>query len=230
MRRVIPFVMIAGLLVLPALAQERQQKKFGKGGQFGQAGGFGRLTSSMLLTQKSVQEDLKLTAEQVKKIEDISAKQRQAMQDSFRGGGGGGDFKELGKKMAEVMQANAKELEAVLQPEQSKRLKQITLQVQGPRAILEAAKDLNLTDEQRKKVEEIQEEIARRRAELVGGRDATREEARKRTQEMSKVVQEKLLAVLTADQQAKWKEMTGEPFKGEIQMPNFQGRRRPDKS
>jgi hypothetical protein len=52
------------------------------------------------------------------------------------------------------------------------------------------------------------------------------EEARKKREEEARnATDEKLMNVLTNEQKTQWKELTGEPFKGEIQRPPFGGRR-----
>ena len=61
------------------------------------------------------------------------------------------------------------------------------------------------------------------RAMFQGG---DRQAAQQKLAEIRKTSDEKLLGVLTPEQQGKWKELTGEPFKGEIVQPNFRGRNR----
>jgi len=85
-----------------------------------------------------------------------------------------------------------KELAEILSEKQLARLKQIALQLEGPRAILapERAEELQLTEEQQEKI---------RRLTPKNGKS--------------------LLAILDAEQQAKWREMTGRPFRGKLAMP-----------
>lgn len=176
-----------------------------------------------LLSQKSVQEELKLTEDQVKKVKELSDKQRE----SFRG------LRDLSqeerqKKMAEAAKANTKALAEILKPEQLKRVKQISLQQRGAGALRdpEVVKTLNLTDEQKDKVKTIQDEARKARGD--GQRGDRSAEARKKREEARKATNDKLLGVLTAEQKSKLKELTGEPFKGEIRRPEFGGRNRPN--
>ena len=75
MRRILPLALVAALAALPALAQAPQR----------QPGGFMRgPTTGVLLAAKSVQEDLKLSEEQIKKVNDLSAKQKKAMEEAFK--------------------------------------------------------------------------------------------------------------------------------------------------
>jgi Spy/CpxP family protein refolding chaperone len=208
MNRLGPIPLALAVLALassPALAQQR--------GQFG--GGF-FVSPLMLLGQESVQKELKLTDDQVKKVQELTEKQR----DAFR------DFQNLDqderrKKMQEIGQANQKAIGGILKEGQLKRLKQITWQQQGAGAFRDAevASALKLTDEQKQKMRDIQQSAFGEMRDL--GRD---EEARKKRQEILKATNDKLLALLTPEQKDKLKEMTGEPFKGEIRPPQFNRR------
>lgn len=203
-------VAIVAMAVAPALAQERQRQR-----QPGGRGGFGGGTL-FLLTQKSVQEELKLSDEQITKVKELQEKQRgsfQGLRDLSQ--------EERQKKMQESAQAQQKALAEVLKPGQLKRVKQISLQQQGARALMnpEVAKELKITDDQKEKIRDIQ---TKSREEL---RDLGRDEgAREKRQELTKKTNEKVLGVLTADQKAKLKEMQGTPFTGKIERPQFPGR------
>ena len=200
----------------PALAQQRQQR------QRGQQGGFGGGTI-FLLTQKSVQDELKLSGEQVTKIKELSDKQRE----SFRGQRGPRD-EEARKKREEARQTTEKAVAEILKPDQLKRVKQISLQQQGGRALSnpEIAAALKLSDEQKDKIKSIQEETRTARGQR-GQRGQRSEEELKKQQEARKATNEKLMKVLTSEQKTKWMELTGEPFKGEISRRQFGGRNRP---
>lgn len=205
--------LVAAVVALSAssvLAQEQQRQRQGRG--FGGMGGGGIL---FLLGQKSVQEELKLSDEQIKKVQEMSEKQRESMQ-----GLRDLDQEERRTKMQELTQASQKAVAQTLKPEQLKRAKQIALQ--QPNAITgeEVAKELNITDEQKEKMREIRMQSFEEMRDL--GRD---EEGAKKRQELTKATNEKMLAVLTAEQKAKLKELQGEPFKGKIERPQFGGRR-----
>jgi Spy/CpxP family protein refolding chaperone len=204
---------VVALAASPALAQ-RQQRGGGQppGGRFG--GGFGG-GPLMLLGQKSVQEELKLTEDQIKQVTDATAKQREARQ-------GLRDLsqEERTKKMQELNKEGEKVVQDVLKPDQAKRLHQIVLQQQGARAFADpkVAKELNLTEDQTKKIKDIQDDSRKQMQELFqGGGGGDRQEAAKKMAELNKATSEKAMNVLTAEQKTKWKEMTGEPFKGQLQ-------------
>jgi Spy/CpxP family protein refolding chaperone len=199
-----------------ALAQERQRQR--PGGGFG---GFGGGTL-FLLGQKSVQEELKLSDEQIKKVQELAQAQR-----SNRGDFQGLGREEIQKKLAERAKAQNEALAKILDAKQLKRAKQIALQQQTRFGLgfalnnEEVAKSLNITDEQKEKIRQIQGKV---REEMQGvGFD---EQGRKKREEVMKAANERMESVLTAEQKTKLKEMQGEPFKGEIQRPQFGAGRR----
>lgn len=207
---------IVAMAVSPALAQERQRQRQGQRPQGGFGGGM-----LFLLTQKSVQDELKLSDEQVKKVKDLQEKQRESFQ-------GLRDLsqEERQKKMREQGEATQKAVAEILKPAQLKRGRQIALQQQGARALgnEEVAKALNITDEQKQKIRDIQ---TKSREEMRGlGRD---EDARTKRQELTKATNEKVMGVLTSEQKTKLKELQGEPFTGKIERPQFGGGNRPNR-
>ncbi|MBY0525454.1 MAG: serine/threonine protein kinase [Gemmataceae bacterium] len=168
----------------------------------------------LLLTHKSVQEDLKLSEEQVKKITPLAESRR----DFFR------DYRhrspEEWRKKLDELSSHARTLEAILNPEQGRRLAQIAIQQQGTRAFMETdvADALQLTSDQRQKIRIIHDElfgVSTRYGPPGGGW--------KKPDDSAKIAKEQILNVLTAEQKAKWKELTGEPFKGEIRHGFFGG-------
>jgi hypothetical protein len=195
-------------LVRPAAAQERPRPGAGQGG---------RSPVLMLAAQKSVQEELKLSDEQVKQVAKILGTMKEKAADLTET-----DPKERMKKAMEMFQEAEKGVFAVLKPEQAKRLRQIALQQQHlTRAVEspEVAKELQLSEEQVMQARAIREGAAKAMSKL--SEDVkSRDELREKTAELAKATEEKLLRVLTEAQKTKWKEMLGEPFKGEIK-PGF---------
>lgn len=199
MRRMMQRALAAGILSLavsPIMAQG--------------PGGF-RPSPLMLLGQKSVQEELKLTADQIQKVEAAFQKQMESFQ-GFRDLSG----EERTKKFQEMTKENEKFVADNLKPDQAKRLNEISLQRQGAGALADekVAKELNLTDDQKGKIKDILEDSRNQIQELSQG--GFSEEARTKSQEIRNAATGKAMNLLTADQKTKWKEMTGEPFKGEI--------------
>ncbi len=206
MKRLMQITVAAAVVMLavgPALAQ--QQRGGGRG--------FGMMNTIFLLNQKSVQEELKLTDEQIAKVKELQEKQREAFQ----------NFRDMSpEERQQKMQEMTKAVDQTLKPQQLKRIKQIALQQAGARAVNdeEVAKALNVTDEQKEKFREIQREFFEKMRELGFDEDKAKER-----ESLQKETNEKMMAVLTSDQKAKLKEMQGEPFKGKIERPQF-GRRR----
>src|SRR5207244_79029 len=141
----------------------------------GRRGGFGQINAtSLVISNKDLQAELKVTDAQKEKFKDVLEKQ-QKMAASFKGGG----FKNLDKekqaeraKEGEELNAEIKKVvEATLTPDQLKRLKEIDRQALGVRAFTneEVIAELKLSDDQKTKVKGIAEEYAKDVRELGGG-------------------------------------------------------------
>ena len=173
-----------------------------------------------LLMRKDVQDDLALTAEQKTKIEAIQTKASEQMRAKFQEmRDSGGDFQSMRGEMEKMMAGVKKEAMAVLTETQAKRAKEIQVQLQGNRAILDAAiqKDLGLSEEQKAKVKKIQDDqqagMQQMRQDMQDG-SMSREEMQAAMQKRQTAMGEELGKILTAGQAAKLKEMGGsKPFK-----------------
>jgi len=196
---------MVALLSSSALAQGR-----GFGG--GMMGG-----GTQLLTNKSVQDELKVTEDQTSKLttfaEEMQGKQREAFQ----------GFQDLSPderrtKMAEVtrtMQADLKKgLAEILKPEQVKRFEQIQIQQMGASAFAmpRVVEALKITDEQKTKFQDINQAMMTQMGELRQQIQDDREGTMKKIADLRKETTEKAMAVLTAEQKTSYKELTGKPF------------------
>ncbi len=201
---------VAGMVLQLMVGQVFAQQGGGRGGP-------GGISSVTLAQQKSVQDELKLSADQLEKLKQVATK----MRESFGDRTAGGDREAARKKFAEAAQAAEKDMNGILSAEQSKRLKEITLQQVGPTALArpELAKEVGLTDDQTAKIKEITDAAGTEaRAQFQGGgAGGDREEARKKREAARKETNDKVLAVLKDDQKKAWEKLVGEPFKGEIQ-------------
>ncbi len=216
MKRYIPIAAFALFVLVTSDAMAQP----GGGRGRGPRGGFGE---AMLLQQASVQNELKLSDEQIQKVTELAEKQREAF-----AGLGDLDPEERREKFAEAQTSQREELAKILSAEQGQRLKQIAWQQSGPQALAnpEVATALELSDEQKQAVETAQTDMREQMRELfAGGPDGDREAAREKMAELQKAASEKLDKVLTPEQQTKFKELLGTPFTGEIQRPSFRGRR-----
>jgi Spy/CpxP family protein refolding chaperone len=208
MRALSKVLVVVGVLALvcgTSQAQQRQRPGGGRGG-FGFGGGF-------LLTNPSVQKELGLSDSQKDKLKEAMTKVRE---DNKLGEGA--TREEMMKHFAKMRAATNKAIAGILEPKQLKRFKQIELQQtlrRGAMAIAhnaEVAKDLNLTDKQKKQLEEISAETRKKMQDLGRGEDA-----RTKRQEIQKAAGEKAMGVLTAAQKKTLKELQGAPFKIERQ-------------
>ncbi|HEY2155551.1 MAG TPA: Spy/CpxP family protein refolding chaperone [Isosphaeraceae bacterium] len=187
------------LMAAPAWAQG--------GGGFGMGGG-----GAMLLSNKSVQKELKVSDEQAEKLNTLATDTMAKNRERFQG------FQDLSpeerqSKMREAQAELHKGLDGVLKPEQVVRFKQVEIQVAGFNAFgtPRVQEALKLTDEQKTKVREISDEA---RGAMPSREDfqSDREAAMKKRAEISKGATEKVTALLTEDQKKSWKDLTGEPF------------------
>lgn len=139
-----------------------------------------------------------------------------------RGGFGSGNFdpEQFRKQMEERRAQSHKDLAAILNETQMKRLGEISVQLRGNRAILDAEvqKSLGLTDDQKKQIESLntkQQEANRSVMEKVRNQEVTREDAQASREKNDKAMAEELGKILTSDQSAKLKAMGGKPFKAD---------------
>jgi hypothetical protein len=196
---------VLAVVTAPALpAQDRPRPGLGQDG---------RSPVLMLANQKSVQEELKLSDEQLKKVAEIGKAMRLKAEDITET-----VPKERMKKAMELFKVAEKDVFAMLKREQAKRMRQIALQQQRLARGFEnpeVAKVLKLSEEQTRKMREIRESASTEISKLAEGAKS-RDEAQKKRAEFAKATEEKLLKVLTDEQRARWTELLGEPFKGEL--------------
>jgi Spy/CpxP family protein refolding chaperone len=196
---------MVALLAAPAMAQ-------GQGRGFGMMGG-----GAGLLANKSVQQEIKASDEQVSKLNALAEELRGKQREAFQG------FQDLSQEeRREKMQAFQRTMQAeidkglkdVLKPEQTKRFNQISTQTAGVNAFAtpRVADALKLTDDQKGKIRDIAQETQGQMRELFQEIQNDREAGMKKMAELRKSSTEKAIAVLTADQRTTWKDLTGEPF------------------
>lgn len=173
------------------------------GGGFG-GGGFGG--GLMLLGDENVKKDLGITDDQVTKLQEVQQKSGEQIRALFQGiqdlspEERQAKFAEIQKKMTEINDAAQKQ---ILLPKQIERLKQISFQSRLNRGGTADAlgsddmvKELGITDAQKEAMKKASEEAS---AEMQEKITKLRDEAR-----------QKILNVLTSEQQAKLKKLTGE--------------------
>jgi hypothetical protein len=166
----------------------------------------------VLLRHKAVRDDLKLTRGDARKIHEFTEQQWKKEQEAEAIA----DEKERDRRYEEMTRDDERFLEEILKPEQKKRLDQITLQVAGLLWISrpEVAAALKLTDEQKQKVVELQKAARKEMEELLYSE--TRRDRQAELRKHQEACKQRVLELLTDEQEAKYHELTGEPFRGEL--------------
>ncbi len=192
----------------------------GRGGGFGggQRGGFGQQDRSglQLLGRADVQKELNITADQKTKIDAINQANREKMRSLFQDYQ---DDREGMMKAMEKMQAEAKaEVDKILDDKQKKRLGELRIQRMGGRAIMDAdvQKALGMSADQVAKVKKLNDDAQAANMALfekVRNQEISQEDMRATMTKNNDALNAELAKVLTAEQNAKLKEMGGAPFK-----------------
>jgi Spy/CpxP family protein refolding chaperone len=163
------------------------------------------LDRAHLLQNKSVQDELKITPEQLTQL-------RRILRDS--------------EQERPTREALSKAVSAVLRPEQLERLGQIEHQLRGVWGLLrtDIQKQLGLTDKQKKEIHAILEDLEKGVREVArqAAMDAKRRaEAPKTIHALNRDCTEKALEHLSEEQRKTWKEMAGEPFELKVELPRL---------
>lgn len=164
----------------------------------------------VLLRQSAVQQDLRITEGERKKIDAFATKQWQKVK----------QMKDLSEaERTRRFEAMAKEnqqfLKSTLKPEQQKRLNQIAMQVAGLLWVMrsDVASQLSLTEEQRRKIKDAHKEAEKDAKEALRSGGEVRDE---KFNELRTNSRKKLMSILTDAQKTKWKEMAGQKFDGKL--------------
>lgn len=171
------------------------------------------------LSHESVQEDLRLSPEQIEALAQLRRKREEAFELS----------KDLSpdefQEKSDELHQQEQTLADLLTPEQRTRLKQILLQQRGPSALADpdVIASLDLSLEQRQQIRQFQNDTERFvRTSFQPGHQLRPEEYEQLKQAWSKTWQ-KMLGVLNDEQTARWKELTGEKFAGRLLPPPHGG-------
>lgn len=140
-------------------------------------------------------------------------------------GGQGGGFGQMTeeqraamiKRQQEQREQSLKELGAILNEGQVKRLGEIRVQLAGTRAVMqpEMQKNLGLTTEQITKISDLQTKQREANMALFQNQDMSQEDRRAKMENNNKILDAEIVKVLTADQNSKLKAMGGKPFKAD---------------
>ncbi len=184
-------------------------------------GGFGQ-GAYLLLGNKGVQKELKLSDETSEKVTKLVEEWRGKIRDKMEGLSQE-ERREKGLAISKEINDEAKTAtKDLLSAEQHARLEQISLQQRGLQAFADAhvQEKLKLSDEQKDKIKEIGEGVRTQVADLRSAFQSDREGAMQKLAAIRKESFEKVHALLSDDQKKAWKELTGEPYE-----VKFEGRR-----
>lgn len=217
-----------GLALILALPVVSVAQRGGGGGQ-GRAGGqmMRRGNSQTFLVNRAdVQKDIKFTAAQKNKLDALRQKQQEDRQAMFQDMQNGGDRQAMMEKFQKLQEEADKEIMAILTDTQKKRLKEISIQLAGPRAVMqeEIAKELKLTGAQKKKIDDLMQAQGQANQEIFAkmrNGEIEQEEVRSLMEKNNKALEAEINKVLTADQKNQLEKMKGAEFKAD---PNEQNR------
>lgn len=213
----------AGLMASAAFAQP-------PGGGRGMGMGMGGGNMISLAKAKDVAADLKLSEDQIKKLDELNKKMQEksaaARQDAQ------GDREAMMSAMQEIAKETEKGLGEIVSADQLKRLKQLQLQSSIKNGGLMMAlnnpdvrKGLNLNEEQQEQLKGFGEDMRNTMQEIFqGGGGGDRQEMMKKVQEYRASIDKKVAKMLTEEQNKKLKELQGDEFKGQFPTPQMGGR------
>jgi hypothetical protein len=180
------------------------------------------IAAMIYLRDVKFRKELQLSEDQVKKIEGLQAKQRQAFAELRSVSKDGLSKEDAKKKLEELRTSNESALEKILTRKQIKRAEEIYLQHLDLMIALrksQVAAALKLTDEQNGRIAIISKEFL----EALRTRRTQEQAAQRPLKDLTKDRDEKLLELLTDAQKTKWKQITGKPFKLERRLPREKG-------
>jgi len=189
----------------------------------GRRGGFfrdGLSTGVRLLRVEAVQKELKLTETQIASAKEHGEKlteQQRALTEGLTREQRGEKREELSKKARELAWESVKKIAESMDDGQKKRWRELSLQSQGATALSSEylAERLKLTDDQKKKLEEIQStqrDTRRKTFQSLRDQNLSREEMTKKFSELREADSKARLAVLTNEQRESFTKMQGEKF------------------
>jgi serine/threonine protein kinase len=186
------------------------------------------------LTEPSVQEDLKLSDAQIQKIAALNKRIQEQGQALWQKSDGLSPKEDRRRLFRAQARANADAIAAILDSDQEKRLRQIGRQTVGSGVFMFFDPDviarLELTADQIDRFHAIQEQAWKashdpeawrtgRALHTDQERVAYWNKMQEKTKETWQSAKEQIVNGLTPIQNSRWKELVGEPFKGEIRMP-----------
>lgn len=178
----------------------------------------GMLGSRFVVFQNAVMDDLRVSSKQraeLMRLKNLEFEKSSRLMQQIQQQPPPARHRQLQKHRTEADSRLRKQLSLVLTETQQVRLRQIQRQHQGLFALSEptVATRLGLTNEQRRKfmgiVQEMQRQIQSLQRESRSSRN--QQSIQKKAATIRKEHEAKITAILTSEQKARWKEMTGDP-------------------
>jgi len=187
--------------------------------------GFRRMfgaSNAQLASLPEVQTELKMTDEQKTRVTEINDKLGEDRRELF--GTGFDHWNEIRGRVEQLNRDASQQVDGLLDPAQRKRLQEISIQQNGPRALRnsDVVAELGLSDEQKTKLAAADEENNKAFEKAV--EESGHDDWRQRAGELGEEADKRLLGVLTADQQKKFDQMRGEEFNVDLSQL-YRGRR-----
>jgi type II secretory pathway component GspD/PulD (secretin) len=213
---VLSLILIAAMVAPEATAQPGGGR--GGRGQGGGPGGGGRPSfgggfGGDILGRDDVRQELGITEDQLKQIEEARNSQREKMGEMFR------NMRSMSQEertaaFTKAREDSAKAVESQLNASQVKRMQELTLQTQGYRALRSdsVAKDLSMSDDQKAKVQAALSEYDVARFELRRLRDLSDEDREKKQAALEANRDKIIKSVLTASQMQTFEGKKGAKF------------------
>jgi hypothetical protein len=180
------------------------------------------ISKAQIASLPEVQTELKMTDEQKSRVTEINDKLGDDRRELF--GTGFDRWSEIRGRVKQLHRDASQQVEELLDEPQRKRLQQISIQQNGPRALNDpnVIADLKLSDEQKAKLAAADDE--NNKAFETAVEDSGRDSWRQRMGELGEDADKRLLGVLNEDQLKHFDEMRGEPFNVDLSQL-FRGRR-----
>ncbi len=205
----------------------------GRGGMRMMQGGRGFGGPAMLLQREDVQAELKLSDDQKSKLSSFREKQQSKMRETFQAAMQGGerpDPTKMQEIFAKMNEESNKELATILTADQSKRLRELSVQRAGSMAVImpDVQKEIGISDAQKTRIQSLQkmqQEANQSLFEKMRDGELDRDQLREKMQGNQKALEDEVAKVLTEDQKTKLKALGGAPFTFKDE-PRGGGRRR----
>ncbi len=163
----------------------------------------------ILLGDRAVQDDLGLTSAQRARVKQLADNLGRLWRESPNAFGA----QDRRRSVIDLARTTEAALPGLLTADQSRRLKQLILQLQTPWSFSrpEVVEALQLTSTQREAIRGVQDDLGLAKWNCFQG-DGDRAGARRKVAEMKRNASAQVLRSLTEEQQAAWRNLTGAPF------------------